>query len=232
MVDGHPILVADDDPTLCELVAAQLAAAGFNPMTAGTAAAAEAMITDTNARFEALLLDIGLPDGDGHALCTTLRRRGVKLPILMLTGAAEEQDVVRGFAAGANDYIAKPFRAAELVARLQAQIRAFGNTDDAVLVLGPYDFRPAGRVLQRRTDKRRIRLTEKEAAILKFLHRAAPRPICRQELLCEVWGYSSLASTHTLETHVYRLRQKMEADPGKPRLLLTCDGGYCLDPTA
>jgi DNA-binding response OmpR family regulator len=232
MPDAHPVLVADDDAAFCDLLAAPLRAAGFRPIVAGTAAAAEAMLTDAGARYEALLLDVGLPDGDGHALCAALRQRGVTLPILMLTGAAEEQDVVRGFAAGASDYIAKPFRAAELVARLQARIRAFANTDDALLVIGPYDFRPAARTLLRRRDQRHLRLTEKEAAILKFLHRVAPRQVARQELLGAVWGYSVLVTTHTLETHVYRLRQKIEADPGEPRLLLTVEGGYRLDPAA
>lgn len=226
------VLIADDDAELSAMLAEQLSAAGFDPTAAGTAAEAEAMLTDADVPFAALILDIGLPDRDGHTLCATLRRRGLKLPILMLTGAAEEEDVVRGLAAGADDYVRKPFRMAELMARLRAQLRSFENTEDAVFAIGPYHFRPAAKLLQRSTDKRRIRLTEKEAAILKFLYRNGQREVRRQELLGEVWGYNAAVATHTLETHVYRLRQKIEADPANPRLLLTGKDGYSLIPAA
>lgn len=232
MSASQPVLIADDDAVLCGMLAEHLAAAGFCPGSASTATETEARLTDGDAHFSALILDVGLPDGDGFALCATLRRRGVKLPILMLTGASEEQDVVRGLDAGADDYICKPFRGAELVARLRAQLRAFENTEDAVFSLGPYSFRPAVKQLQRPADKRRIRLTEKEAAILKFLYRTGRRPVPRQELLSEVWGYNALVSTHTLETHIYRLRQKIESDPGHPCLLVTCGSGYRLGPAA
>jgi DNA-binding response OmpR family regulator len=138
--------------------------------------------------------------------------------------------VVRGLEAGANDYIAKPFRLAELLARLRAQLRIFENSEDAVFNIGPYVFRPAAKLLQEAVKNRRIRLTEKEAAILKFLYRAGTKPVARQVLLNEVWGYNAAVTTHTLETHIYRLRQKIEPDPSNARLLVTEGGGYRLDP--
>jgi DNA-binding response OmpR family regulator len=152
------------------------------------------------------------------------------MPIIMLTGSDDEADVVRGLDAGANDYIAKPFRLAELLARLRAQVRIFENSEDAVFTIGPYTFRPSAKLLQEPVKNRRIRLTEKEAAILKFLYRAGTRPVARQVLLNEVWGYNANVTTHTLETHIYRLRQKIEPDPGNARLLVTEGGGYRLDP--
>ena len=152
------------------------------------------------------------------------------MPIIMLTGSDDEADVVRGLDSGANDYIAKPFRLAELLARLRAQLRIFENSEDAVFTIGPYTFRPSAKLLQEPVKNRRIRLTEKEAAILKFLYRAGTKPVARQVLLNEVWGYNAAVTRHTLETHIYRLRQKIEPAPGNARLLVTEGGGYRLDP--
>ena len=232
MMSGErPILIVDDDAALRDMLAEQLAVDGeFTAAGAATAAEAEAKIGAREARFDALILDVGLPDGDGRDLCAKLRRDGIKVPIIMLTGSDEEADVVRGLDAGANDYIAKPFRLAELLARLRAQLRMFENSEDAVFTIGPYTFRPAAKLLQDPVKNRRIRLTEKEAGILKFLYRAGSRPVQRQVLLNEVWGYNSAVTTHTLETHIYRLRQKIEPDPSNARLLITEGGGYRLDP--
>ena len=137
--------------------------------------------------------------------------------------------LVRGLDAGANDYVAKPFRLAELLARLRAQLRIFENSEDAVFTIGPYTFRPSAKLLQEPMKNRRIRLTEKETSILKYLYRAGEKPVSRDELLAEVWGYNAGVTTHTLETHMYRLRQKIEADPTQPRLLLTEPGCYRLE---
>jgi DNA-binding response OmpR family regulator len=202
----------------------------FEATIAPTAAAAERLIGASDARYDAVILDVGLPDGDGRDLCVRMRRQGVKVPIIMLTGSDEEADVVRGLNSGANDYIAKPFRLGELLARLRAQLRTFENSEDAVFSIGPYTFRPSVKLLQDPTRNRRIRLTEKESAILKFLYRAGTKPVARQVLLNEVWGYNAAVTTHTLETHIYRLRQKIEPDPSNARLLVTEDGGYRLDP--
>jgi DNA-binding response OmpR family regulator len=231
MAGERPILIVDDDGTLRETLAEQLEVDGeFTASEAATLAEAEAKLSAAEARFDAVILDVTLPDGDGRDLCARLRRQGVRVPIIMLTGSDEERDVVRGLDAGANDYIAKPFRLAELLARLRAQLRIFENSEDAVFTIGPYTFRPSAKLLQEPAKNRRIRLTEKEAAILKFLYRAGTRPVARQVLLNEVWGYNAAVTTHTLETHIYRLRQKIEPDPANARLLVTEGGGYRLDP--
>ncbi|MBV8091953.1 MAG: response regulator transcription factor [Acetobacteraceae bacterium] len=231
MSGERPILLVDDDRSLRETLAEQLAVEGeFEVVGAGSIAEAEDQIAARGGRFDAIILDVTLPDGDGRDLCARLRRQGVKVPIIMLTGSDEESDVVRGLDSGANDYIAKPFRLAELLARLRAQLRIFENSEDAVFTIGPYTFRPSAKLLQEPARNRRIRLTEKEAAILKFLYRAGTRPVARQVLLNEVWGYNAAVTTHTLETHIYRLRQKIEPDPQNARLLVTEGGGYRLDP--
>jgi DNA-binding response OmpR family regulator len=231
MTGERPILIVDDDLSLREELAAQLQVDGeFAAIEAGSVAEAVQRLRVAANRFDAVILDVGLPDGDGRDLCAGLRKDGLRMPIIMLTGSDEEADVVRGLDAGANDYIAKPFRLNELLARLRAQLRSFENSEDAVFVIGPYTFRPSAKLLQDAQKNRRIRLTEKEAAILKFLYRAGTRPVARQVLLNEVWGYNAAVTTHTLETHIYRLRQKIEPDPANARLLITEGGGYRLDP--
>lgn len=231
MAGERPILIVDDDPALRETLSEQLQVDGeFAAIVVATIAEAEKAMAAEENRFDALILDVTLPDGDGRDLCLNLRRRGAKMPIIILTGSDEEADVVRGLEAGANDYIPKPFRLAELLARLRAQLRTFENSEDAIFTIGPYTFRPSAKLLQEPAKNRRIRLTEKEAAILKFLYRAGTKPVARQVLLNEVWGYNAAVTTHTLETHIYRLRQKIEPDPTNARLLVTEGGGYRLDP--
>ncbi len=232
MSGERPILLVDDDKSLRTMLVEQLSVDGeFVATEAASLKEAETLMSAPGAHFDALILDVSLPDGDGRDLCARLRQLGHKLPIIMLTGSDAEMDVVRGLDSGANDYIAKPFRLAELLARLRAQMRIFENSEDAVFTIGPYLFRPSAKLLQDNAKNKRIRLTEKEAAILKFLYRAGTTPVARQVLLNEVWGYNASVTTHTLETHIYRLRQKIEPDPGNLRLLITEAGGYRLDPS-
>ena len=231
MAGERPILIVDDDDSLRSTLIEQLQVDGeFNAVEADSIADAGGKLDGAASRFDAVILDVGLPDGDGRDFCADLRKRGMRMPIIMLTGSDDEADVVRGLDAGANDYVAKPFRIAELLARLRAQMRIFENSEDAVFTIGPYTFRPSAKLLQEAVRNRRIRLTEKEAAILKFLYRAGTRPVPRQVLLNEVWGYNAAVTTHTLETHIYRLRQKIEPDPANACLLVTEGGGYRLDP--
>jgi DNA-binding response OmpR family regulator len=223
------ILIVDDDRALRGTLAAALETDGaFAVMQADSAADAMAKAQTRAVRFDAVLLDVALPDGDGCELCLRLRRTGLRMPIIMLTGSTSEDDVVRGLDAGANDYVMKPFRLAELTARLRAQIRAHETSEDAVLTIGPYHFRPGTRTLHDPLENRRIRLTDKETSVLKFLYRSGIKPVARQILLREVWGYAKGASTHTVETHIYRLRRKIEPEANSVRILVNEEGGYRL----
>ena len=213
MPNRRPILIVEDDETLRNMLTEYLdETRELAVSTAADLEAADKILANEDAHFDAVILDIGLPDGDGRDYCARLRRQGHSMPIIMLTGAIEETDVVRGLDSGAGDYIAKPFRAAELLARLHAQLRIFDRSEQVVFPVGPYTFRPAKKMLHDSAKNRRIRLTDKETAVLKFLYRSEAA-VNRQILMHEVWGYNSTVTTYTLETHIYRLRQKIEADP-------------------
>jgi DNA-binding response OmpR family regulator len=227
----RPVLIVDDDDAVRETLIDQLADDGqYAGIPAASMQDALAKLLAPDARFDAILLDIDLPDGNGRDLCSRLRNEGHQMPIIMLTGSDGDANVVRGLDAGANDYIAKPFNIEVLLARLRAQLRTFDNSEYAVFTIGPYTFRPAAKLLQEPAKNRRIRLTEKEAAILKFLCRLGNRSSTHQALLHDVWGYNASVTTHTLETHIYHLRQKIEPNPAAARLLVTERGGYRLNP--
>jgi DNA-binding response OmpR family regulator len=223
------VLIVDDDGALRQSLLEQLELNDeFACVECDTAARAlEILKTE---RFDTIVLDVGLPDMDGRELCRQLRRDGVQVPIVMLTGADSEPDIVLGLDSGADDYVTKPFRLSVLLARLRAHLRQSDHSDDAVLMIGPYTFRPGFKLLTDDSGRKKVRLTEKETAILKYLYRAGDRAIGRETLLGEVWGYNAGVTTHTLETHVYRLRQKIERDPTRAEILVTEAGGYRLVP--
>lgn len=225
---GKKILLVDDDDALRESLTEQLQLhEEFATATAANGSAALDAVKDDY--FDAIVLDVGLPDMDGREVCRLMRRNGVKSPIIMLTGHDTDADEILGLDAGANDYVTKPFRLNVLLARLRAQLRQHEQSEDAVFTIGPYTFQPAAKLLIDATE-RKVRLTEKETAILKYLYRAGEKVVSRETLLGEVWGYNAGVTTHTLETHVYRLRQKIEPDPSNARLLVTESGGYRLVP--
>jgi DNA-binding response OmpR family regulator len=228
MAQRKTILIVDDEADLRAELVEQL---GLSQEFA----AAEA---DTGARGveqalalkpDLILLDVDLPDFDGREACRRIRDAGLSAPIIMLTAASGESDTIQGLDAGANDYVTKPFRFAVLLARIRAQLRSHEQSEDAVFRIGPYEFRPAAKLLIDAKQKK-VRLTEKETNILKYLYRAGDKPVSREELLAEVWGYNAGVTTHTLETHIYRLRQKIEPDASGARLLMTEAGGYRLAP--
>ena len=229
MTTGKKILLVEDDEALRQSLTEQLLLhEEFTTVAVETGAEALALTKDDH--FDLLILDVGLPDMDGRELCRLLRRSEVKSPIIMLTGADSEADTILGLDSGANDYITKPFRLGVLLARIRAQMRQHERSEDAIFTLGPYSFRPSAKMLVEADTDRKIRLTEKETAILKYLFRAGDNVMGRDELLNEVWGYNSGVTTHTLETHVYRLRQKLERDPSNAAILVTEPGGYKLVP--
>jgi DNA-binding response OmpR family regulator len=228
MTNVRRILIVDDDPELREALVEQLAlheefeAVPAENGTKGVQAAKTGPI-------DLVIMDVGLPDIDGREAIRILRKGGFKAPIILLTGHDTDSDTILGLESGANDYVTKPFRFAVLLARIRAQLRQHEASEDAVFTIGPFTFRPSSKLLLNAKGNK-VRLTEKETAILRFLYRAGQKPVSRETLLQEVWGYNSGVTTHTLETHIYRLRQKVERDATTPTILVTETGGYKLVP--
>ncbi len=225
------LLLVDDDNDLRETLAEQLALyEEFETIEQADAMSALKFLED--GKVDMIVLDVGLPDMDGRELCKRIRKAGINVPIIMLTGMQSDADTVLGLDSGANDYVTKPFSFTVLLARIRAHFRQYEQSEDAVFEVGPYMFRPSAKQLEVKDNGKKVRLTEKETAILKYLYRASGKPVSRDELLTEVWGYNSGVTTHTLETHVYRLRQKIQPDPAAARLLVTEPGGYSLQGTS
>ncbi|MCC5977193.1 MAG: response regulator transcription factor [Salinarimonas sp.] len=228
MSKAHRILVVDDDQDLRETLAEQLALhEEFDVSTAENAGGAMSTVRET--RVDLAIMDVGLPDMDGREAVKLMRKHGFRSPIIMLTAQGSDSDTVLGLEAGANDYVAKPFKFAVLLARIRAQLRQYAASEDAVFQIGPYSFKPGAKLLVTESGSK-LKLTEKETAILRFLYRADQQVVARDTLLAEVWGYNANVTTHTLETHIYRLRQKIEPDPSAVSLLVTEGGGYKLVP--
>ena len=223
------MLIVDDDKSLRETLADQLQIHD-EFVTQGAEFGAEAIEVTKDNYFDIILLDVGLPDMDGRDVCRTMRRNGVKSPIIMLTGADTDADTILGLDSGANDYITKPFRVGVLMARIRAHVREHQKSKYAVFTIGPYSFRPADKILLDDENNKTVRLTDMETAILRYLYLAGERAVSRDKLLGEVWGYHADITTHTLETHVYRLRQRIERNPSNPELLVTEPNGYRLIP--
>jgi len=226
MSNVKKILLVDDDDDLREVLSEQLVMTEDFEVVEGNSGQS-AMERVKEGLFDLVILDVGLPDTDGRELCRLLRKQGVKCPVIMLTGHDSDADTILGLDAGANDYVTKPFKFPVLLARIRAQLRQHEQSEDAVFQLGPYTFKPSMKMLIDESD-RKIRLTEKETNILKFLYRSSEGVVPRDVLLHEVWGYNAGVTTHTLETHIYRLRQKIEPDPSNASLLVTESGGYRL----
>ena len=228
MSTARKILIVDDDDDLRESLREQLSLHDdFDAVAVGNATAGVEHVK--NEHVDLVLLDIDLPDIDGREACKQMRKLGYKGPVVMLTGQSSDSDTILGLDSGANDYVTKPFKFAVLLARIRAQLRQHEQSEDAVFNIGHYTFKPAAKILV--DDKgSKVRLTEKETSILKYLYRSGEKVVTREVLLHEVWGYNAGVTTHTLETHIYRLRQKIEKDPANAELLVTETGGYKLVP--
>ncbi len=228
MSNVSTILLVDDDDDLRDSLRDQLALYDeFKVLTAANAG--KGVEVAKSERIDLVLFDVVLPDMDGREAVKLLRKTGFKAPVIMLTANDSDADMVLGLDSGANDYVTKPFKFAVLLARIRAQLRQHEQSEDAIFAIGPYAFKPASKLLQT-PDGNKVRLTEKETSILKYLYRAGEKVVTREILLAEVWGYNAGVTTHTLETHIYRLRQKIEKDPAKAELLVTEAGGYKLVP--
>jgi DNA-binding response OmpR family regulator len=226
---ARTILLVDDDDDLREALIEQLALYEEFELIQENSAT-RGIQTARTSHVDLLIMDVGLPDMDGREAVKILRKGGFKAPIIVLTGHDTDSDTILGLEAGANDYVTKPFKFAVLLARIRAQLRQHEQSEDAVFTIGHYTFQPSQKLLVEDDGGAKVRLTEKETAILKYLYRAEQRVITRDVLLAEVWGYNSGVTTHTLETHIYRLRQKIERDPSNAQLLVTESGGYKLVP--
>jgi DNA-binding response OmpR family regulator len=227
MTHTYNILLVDDDDDLRENLALQLSfheEFKTEQCDNGKAGLERAKELD----FDLIILDVGLPDIDGREVCRMMRKTGVNTPVIMLTANASEADTILGLDAGANDYVTKPFKFGILLARVRAHLRQHLISEDASYPIGHYMFKPGDKILTNEETGEKVRLTEKETAILKFLKRAEGVTISREKLLNEVWGYNANVTTHTLETHVYRLRQKIELEPSNAKIILTESGGYSM----
>jgi DNA-binding response OmpR family regulator len=228
MPNKRTILIVDDDTELREALVEQLALhEEFDTIAADSGT--KGVQAAKTGQVDLVLMDVGLPDVDGREAVRILRKNGFKAPIIMLTGHDTDSDTILGLESGANDYVTKPFRFAVLLARIRAQLRQHEASEDAVFAIGPYTFQPSSKLLLNPKGSK-VRLTEKETAILRYLYRAGQKAVSRETLLQEVWGYNSGVTTHTLETHIYRLRQKVEKDAAAPSILVTEAGGYKLMP--
>ena len=226
MSNKRKVLIIDDDDELRESLSEELRLyEKFEILLAATGG--EGLKLARSEHIDLVLLDVGLPDIDGREVCKLLRRGSFKGPVVMLTAQTSDSDTILGLGAGANDYLIKPFKLGVLLARIRAQLRQYERSEDAVFTLGPYRFRPAAKMLVDDCGGK-VRLTAMESSILKYLYFAGNRVVGRDVLLREVWGYHADVTTHTLETHIYRLRQKIEKDPCQAELLITEVGGYKL----
>ena len=223
------VLVVDDDEPLREALAGQLDMhEGYDVVQAGTGS--DALDRARATTFDTIVLDLVLPDLDGREVCRILRRNGIATPVIVLTGATSDADEILSLDAGANDVVTKPFRIAVLLARVRAHMRQYASSADAAFTVGPYLYKPGARLLIERGSEREVALSDTENSILRLLCRAAGAAVTRQELYEQIWGFKAPLDTHTLQTHVYRLRRKIEADPGEPRILLSEHQGYRLVP--
>jgi DNA-binding response OmpR family regulator len=226
MTQARRLLIVDDDVDLRNALVEQLALhPEFQVDAVDTAEAALQSVAVSPP--DLVIMDVGLPDLDGREAVRRLRRDGYRKPIIVLTAHDSDADAVLGLDSGANDYVGKPFRFVVLLARIRSQLRQYEASEDAEFQVGPYTFRPTSKNLVDAQGSK-LRLTEKEAAILRYLHRADQQPVPRETLLKHVWGYNANVTTHTLETHIYRLRQKIEDNPAEAQLLVTEGGGYKL----
>ena len=222
------ILVVDDDPSLAEMLTIVLRGEGFD--TAVLRDGGQALAAVRALRPDLVLLDLMLPGINGIDLCRVLRADS-NVPIVMLTAKTDTVDVVLGLESGADDYIVKPFRPKELVARVRARLRRDDDEPAEILSIGDVDIDVLAHRVTRQGEQ--INLTPLEFDLLVALARKPRQVFTRDVLLEQVWGYRHRASTRFLNTHVLRLRAKVEKDPKNPQVVLTVRGvGYKAGPPA
>jgi two-component system, OmpR family, response regulator RegX3 len=219
---GGRILVVEDEASISEPFAEALRRAGFEPLVTGTAAGALELAEQ--AEPDLVMLDLALPDGDGRDVCRELRRRS-DVPIVMLTARGTEMDKIVGLELGADDYVVKPFSAAEVISRIRAVLRRSGSRDGATVEairVGDVELDPAARIARLRGEE--LDLSRKEFDLLAELLRHAGRVVKREDLMSRVWDVNWFGSTKTLDVHIGWLRRKLGDDPGRPTYIETVRG--------
>ncbi|KAA8723464.1 MtrAB system response regulator MtrA [Corynebacterium spheniscorum] len=216
------ILVVDDDPAIAEMLTIVLEAEGFDPVAVMDGN--DAVPTFEREQPDLILLDLMLPGMNGVDICRTIRQNST-VPIVMLTAKTDTVDVVLGLESGADDYITKPFKPKELIARIRARLRRSDSDPSEVIEVGDLTIDIPGHTVKR--GEQEISLTPLEFSLLATLARRPQEVFTREELLREVWGYRNAADTRLVNVHVQRLRAKIEKDPENPHIVLTVRGvGY------
>jgi len=177
-------------------------------------------------RIDIIVCDDHLPEMKAGEIFGFMRQNSFNLPIIMLFDATAEPALLEKFSGSKDSYITKPFKLSLLIEKLRTSLRL--ESSNSSLDIGPYKFMRGSNILIHKINQETVRLTEKEAAILEHLHKFSGKVVARETLLGEVWGYSADVTTHTIETHVYRLRQKIEENPSCAKILVTEPGGYRL----
>ena len=225
--DARHVLVIEDEPQLRSMLADNLEFEGYQ--VTAVASGEEGLAAFTQHAFALLLLDVMLPGMSGFEVCRSLRARGTRVPIIVLTARTHERDRVQGLDLGADDYVSKPFSVSELLARVRAQVRrddwhAMNGEDFS---FGDVVVRPQQRLVMRKG--RRVALSAREFELLRYLFAHRNEVVSREQLLRDVWGYSQLSVTRTVDNYVAKLRMQLEARPHEPRYIITVHGtGYQL----
>jgi two-component system, OmpR family, response regulator RegX3 len=216
------ILVVEDEASIAEPFAEALRRAGFEPILTGTAAGAMRLAEEK--KPDLVMLDLALPDGDGRDVCRELRRRS-DVPIVMLTARGTEMDKIVGLELGADDYVVKPFSAAEVISRIRAVLRRGARGDgrpEEPIAVGELELDPGARIARLRGEE--LDLARKEFDLLAELMRHAGQVVSREDLMARVWDVNWFGSTKTLDVHVGWLRRKLGDDPGDPAYIETVRG--------
>jgi len=223
---GANALVVEDDSNIRRSVRSALEMNGWSVLEAETLASGMAAVAAHHLALA--VIDLGLPDGDGVALVRSVRER-FQAPIIVLSARSEEHHKVRALDAGADDYVEKPFRVAEFLARVRAHIRRSGATSsaEAVITVGNVEFDPGARLVRKNGSE--VRLTRTQYKLFAFLVANAGRVLTHRQLLLGVWGPARVEHGHYLRVYMASLRQKLEDDPARPKLITTETGvGYRL----
>ena len=223
----HRVLVIEDEPQMRSMLSDNLEFEGYDVTAVDSAE--QALMEIDRFSFSLLIVDVMLPGMSGVELCDTLRRRGSRLPIVMLTARSHESDRIRGLDSGADDYVTKPFSVRELLARVRAQVRRddWHSQTGEEFTFGDVTVRLRQRLVTRKG--RRVPLSAREFELLRYLLAHRNEVVSREQLLRDVWGYHQLSVTRTVDNYIAKLRTQLEPRPHEPRFIVTVHGsGYQL----